>query len=180
MTKLFTTAMQTIAGLAIAVIGLSGCSDFKQAIGSEKSVPDEFEVVVRPPLSLPPGFGARPTDDGAQEQIIVTSSSISARDQTISLLGTSTGDAEGYDDIFAFDTIPDNIRNLVDEETTGIRFERRLPFQIVFGGLPEVGPILNQMQEDVRLRTNRLQGKLPTEGATPATDGVEGTQLQIQ
>ena len=43
------------------IAGLTGCSDFRQAIGTEKSSPDEFEVVVRPPLSLPPGFGARPS-----------------------------------------------------------------------------------------------------------------------
>ena len=39
----------------------SACSDFKRAIGSEKSSPDEFAVVVRPPLSLPPKFRSRPT-----------------------------------------------------------------------------------------------------------------------
>ena len=38
-----------LIGLAAAL--LSGCSDFRQAIGSEKSAPDEFQVVVRPPLS---------------------------------------------------------------------------------------------------------------------------------
>ena len=47
----------------------SACSDFKRAIGSEKSSPDEFAVVVRPPLSLPPKFrlrsGGKDTDTAA-------------------------------------------------------------------------------------------------------------------
>ena len=49
------------AGITMALlIGLTGCSDFRRAVGKEKSTPDEFKVVVRPPLSLPPGFSDRP------------------------------------------------------------------------------------------------------------------------
>ncbi len=45
---------------ALLLTGIAGCSDFRKAIGKEKSTPDEFQVVVRPPLSLPPGFADRP------------------------------------------------------------------------------------------------------------------------
>ena len=172
--------LQMVFGASLIMLTFGACSDLKQAIGTEKSVPDEFEVVVRPPLSLPPGFAARPGDVGQDEQRVVNNASLSARDQTIALLGASKGTAEGYDDLFAFEAIPDDIRDLVDEETAGIRFERRLPFQVVFGGLPDVGPILDQMQEDVRLRANRLQGKAPTDGASIGFDGVEGTQILVQ
>ena len=47
------TAM-TVLIICGAGFALGGCSDFRKAIGEEKSSPDEFEVVVRPPLSLPP------------------------------------------------------------------------------------------------------------------------------
>ena len=185
MTKSFNHYAKLIAGASLALLSLSGCSDFRQAIGSEKSVPDEFEVVVRPPLSLPPGFSARPGDVSAGDvtggdETVVRTASISARDQTIALLGVSDGTAQGYDDLFAFDAVPENIRALVDQETAGIRFERRLPFQIVFGGLPDVGPVLDQMQEDVRLRANKLQGRVPTDGATIGVDGVEGTKIPLE
>lgn len=179
----FMTGLRLAAGAGLALVALSGCSDFRQAIGSEKSVPDEFEVVVRPPLSLPPGFTERPSDEGSASETIVSlqdaSNSISAKGQTSILLESAEGRIEGYDDLFAFDAVPDNIRALVDEETAGIRFERRLPIQIVFGGLPNVGPILDQMDEDVRLRTNRLQGKLPTDGATKGIDGVDGAVILL-
>lgn len=180
MTKSLNNFVKLFAGASLTVLSLSGCSDFQQAIGSEKSVPDEFEVVVRPPLSLPPGFTARPGDATSGGETIVNSASLSARDQTIALLGVSDGTAQGYDELFAFDAVPNNIRDLVDEETAGIRFERRLPFQIVFGGLPDVGPILDQMQEDVRLRANKLQGKVPTDGATIGVDGIEGTEIPLE
>ena len=179
MNNMVSTFVRFMASAGIAVVALSGCSDFRQAIGSEKSVPDEFEVVVRPPLSLPPGFNERPNGQTSEQETIVRTATISAAGQTSLLLGSQIASAEGYDDIFAFDSVPDNIRELVDEETAGIRFERRLPFQIVFGGLPNVGPVLDQMQEDSRLRTNRLQGKAPTQGATTAIDEVDGTVILL-
>ena len=46
----------------VLTAGLSACSDFRRAIGEGKSAPDEFQVVVRAPLSLPPGFGDSPED----------------------------------------------------------------------------------------------------------------------
>ena len=180
MTKIVTQFLQTLAGASLVVVALSGCSDFKQAIGSEKTVPDEFEVVVRPPLSLPPGFSARPDDATLAGDTIVSNATISAAGQASALLGSRDGSAIGYDDLFAFDSVPSNIRDLVDEETAGILFERRLPFQIVFGGLPDVGPILDQMKEDVRLRANRLQGKVATDGASQAIDGVNGAVILVQ
>jgi len=39
---------------------LGGCTDFRRALGIEKSPPDEFTVVQNAPLSLPPDYGLRP------------------------------------------------------------------------------------------------------------------------
>ena len=46
--------------MLLSAVGMitGGCLDFRRAIGEAKSAPDEFEVVVRPPLSLPPSFAA--------------------------------------------------------------------------------------------------------------------------
>jgi len=53
---------------AIATLGLSlqGCSDPKKALGLGKRSPDEFAVVTRAPLSLPPEYALRPPQPGAQ------------------------------------------------------------------------------------------------------------------
>ena len=55
-----------------------------------------------------------------------------------------------------------------------------MPAQIVFGGLPNVGPVLDKMKEDERLRKNKMQNKSLTEGATPAIDEVLGEKLIIK
>jgi hypothetical protein len=55
----------------LSVVMLSGCSDIRANLGFERSSPDEFAVVTRAPLSLPPSYDLRPPRAGAprpQEQ----------------------------------------------------------------------------------------------------------------
>jgi len=46
--------------LALLVMGLSGCSDTRKALGIDKAPPDEFSVVSGAPLTMPPDFNLRP------------------------------------------------------------------------------------------------------------------------
>jgi hypothetical protein len=56
----------TLGALALAAASLAGCDDFMRAIGKEKVVPDEFAVVSRAPLAVPPDFALRPPRIGAE------------------------------------------------------------------------------------------------------------------
>ena len=172
-----------ITCLLLAGIGLvaSGCSGFRKAIGEEKSSPDEFEVVVRPPLSLPPNFfassdqltenAASSASSSATAVASAADSPIDARSVAAAALGAAEGRAaDSYAQVFDFSAVPDNIRQIVDEETYGIRFERRIPLQVLFGGLPDIGPVLDKFAEDQRLRQTLRQGGSATEGGTPAMD----------
>ena len=115
MNKLF-----QILGAVTLLSMLSACSDFRKAIGTEKSSPDEFQVVVRPSLVLPPNFSSRPTAaTGAQTAATVASD---AQAQASVLLGARETGASDYSDIFAFDKIVEDVRSKVDEETAGIKF----------------------------------------------------------
>lgn len=49
----------------IAVSFLSSCSDFKQMVGLDQPMPDEFAVESRAPLTIPPEFNLRPPEPGA-------------------------------------------------------------------------------------------------------------------
>ncbi len=51
--------------LLAASFGLGGCGETRKALGWEKSPPDEFRIVSRAPLSLPPDYGLRPPAPGA-------------------------------------------------------------------------------------------------------------------
>jgi len=50
----------------VAATSLGGCDAFYRAIGREKVVPDEFAVVSRAPLAIPPDYSLRPPRFGAQ------------------------------------------------------------------------------------------------------------------
>ena len=53
--------------VAIAAVGLTltGCTAFRTAIGATKNPPDEFTVVTKAPLVIPPDFNLRPPQPGA-------------------------------------------------------------------------------------------------------------------
>jgi hypothetical protein len=54
-----------IVALMTGVLGLSACSDVRDVFGNRKDPPDEFQVVARAPLALPPNFDLRPPRPGA-------------------------------------------------------------------------------------------------------------------
>jgi hypothetical protein len=57
-----------VALYAVSLFGaslLAGCTDFKQIIGLDQPMPDEFAVESRAPLTIPPDFNLRPPEPGA-------------------------------------------------------------------------------------------------------------------
>jgi hypothetical protein len=62
-------AVASIFGLVL----LSGCSDFRVALGMDRVGPDEFAVESRAPLTIPPDFDLRPPQPGAPRPQDVTS-----------------------------------------------------------------------------------------------------------
>lgn len=97
---------------AVLLVALGGCSETRQALGLDKDPPDEFQVVERAPLSLPPNFNLRPPQPGASrpqegtardqaERALFGGASQTNRTQT-ALFGTlmpggALGDAPGGD-----------------------------------------------------------------------------------
>ncbi|UDF04496.1 DUF3035 domain-containing protein [Asticcacaulis sp. AND118] len=58
-------SVKVVAGLVlIAGVGLTGCNSTKSALGLNKVVPDEFRVVTKAPLVVPPDFALRPPAPG--------------------------------------------------------------------------------------------------------------------
>jgi hypothetical protein len=53
-----------VASVLIAAAGLAGCGSTKKALGMTKVTPDEFRVVAKAPLVVPPDYGLRPPSPG--------------------------------------------------------------------------------------------------------------------
>lgn len=53
-----------LAGALVAAVGLAGCSSTRSALGMTKVTPDEFRVVTKAPLVVPPDYALRPPAPG--------------------------------------------------------------------------------------------------------------------
>jgi hypothetical protein len=51
--------------LGVAAVGLTACGEMREDLGLGRNMPDEFAVVDRAPLSMPPDFALRPPRPGA-------------------------------------------------------------------------------------------------------------------
>lgn len=58
------TIAAAVTGLTIASAALGGCASASRALGMAKVTPDEFRVVSKAPLVVPPDFALRPPQPG--------------------------------------------------------------------------------------------------------------------
>jgi hypothetical protein len=162
--------------LVLATIALAGCSGTKEKLGLTKKAPDEFAVVKRAPLSMPPDYTLRPPRPGAprpQEQ----SPQEEARQN---LFGNGDGTAvqeqySGNDAAFlsqAGARSEPGIRQKVDAETAIINEDEQPVVQKLMGKPPSEAPqsVVDPKAEAERLKQNKEQGKPVTEGETPAVE----------
>ena len=172
-------SLRSVVGLAVLSFGLglalSGCTDVRRSLGYEKAPPDEFQVVDRPPLTLPPDFSLRPPQPGAARP-----QETSARDQARRVLAgrtlatpvTTAGRTQG--DIvlvkrFGAEAIQPDIRVLIDKESLALaEVEKGFTDRLVFWRKPELpGVAVDPVKETQRLRENQALGKSVSEGETP-------------
>ena len=167
---------------ALAVTSLAGCESARETFGFAKTAPDEFAVVTRAPLVIPPEFGLRPPVPGAQrpqerevrEQARETVVGRGAGGGTQVAATTNGGPAlsEGeralLDKAGASDADP-AIRRVIDRESTMLAeadsdFIDRLIF---WQKKPEPGTVVDPEAESRRIRESLAMGEAPTNGETP-------------
>jgi hypothetical protein len=167
----------TILAATVLGLALAGCADARKAIGWDKSPPDEFRVVTRAPLSLPPDFGLRPPAPGAprpqegtavdQARSAVTGSRSPQRG---AMAVSSSSEAEGALLARAGAQRADpTIRETVDREASAVaEAERSLTDRLIFWRRPDPpGTVIDASRESQRLRENQALGRAPTDGDTP-------------
>lgn len=158
--------------LAIATITtLAGCEGTVQdQFGLSNRAPDEFQVVRRAPLVVPPDYNLKPPGEAAAEaagqQSRQTRAILTGRDDTVSINGASSGEQA----LLAAATLPamPNIRTQLLEDVGAIqtidesRFLAILDWQRpVFDGDQAIDPAnaadeLRESGRAARVVTNRL------------------------
>jgi hypothetical protein len=165
---------------------LSACGGLRESLGiGTKRAPDEFTVVKRAPLVLPPNYNLRPPRPGAprpQElqptqaarSALVASAggTISRRDSGRPATAATGGPTSGELALMkraGTDDVEPNIRQLIDAETSilvakSASFTDRLIF---WQEKPQPGQVVDPQKEASRIQENSATGQPVTTGATP-------------
>jgi hypothetical protein len=166
------------AGLGlVAALALTACdnSSMRRSLGLDSRGPDEFRVVSRAPLDVPPDFGLRPPQPGAgrpnelpvREQAKQTV--FGATQPTSKLIaGRTAGESAILRQAGAADIDP-AIREAVNRESAQLAAaDRTLTDRLIFWrDTPPPGTVVDPVAEQARLRENAALGKPATEGETP-------------
>ncbi len=167
------------AALAAVALVTAGCSEVRRTFGQVRSAPDEFSVVTRAPLTLPPGLGqqaalpepspgaVRPQEGTPEDQAarsvfgavreVPAGARSSGENSILNLAGTEAAD-------------PD-IRRKVDRETQGLRVANQFLVHRLLGIQPDpVDPVVNPVAETERMRNAAAVGEPVTAGETPVIE----------
>ncbi len=175
-------------GLIVTGFAASGCSSMRQAVGLEKSTPDEFRVVARAPLSMPPHYGLKAPRPGATRpqvtkipdkarQIVIDGNG--ARKNNAVLDKRFRGRPAGELALLkkaGTNNIDPNIRRLIDRESTNLATVKRgFAEKLIFWKKPPLqGVVVDPKLEARRLRENAALGRPVTTGDTPVIKRKEG------
>jgi Protein of unknown function (DUF3035) len=170
------------SAIVTAAVVLSACEGIKEQLGQTKQAPDEFRVVSRAPLSLPPDFSLRPPEPGvarpqegttAQQarKVVFRADEPKVAPVLVPRDGRSVGELALLRSAGA-ETADPNIRTVVERETLSLNAESEgfIDTLIFWRDKQEPGVIVDARSEAERLRENAALGKEATSGATPTVE----------
>jgi hypothetical protein len=168
-----TTASRLIAPLSVAIL-LAGCSDgsLSRTFGLTRDAPDEFTVVTRAPLSMPPDFSLRPPQPGAlrpQEQSDRTAAESALVPESV-LGGTRAGQTSGQASFVrdAGGGAPADIRQRIDQEARiGVDDDSFVDKILYWRKQDSQKAVVDAGEEAKRLRQNAALGQPAVAGDTP-------------
>lgn len=174
MTKLF-----HLTAMCFCILVLASCEGAREQLGLERNPPDEFAVVKRAPLSMPPNYTLRPPRPGAlrpQEQAPIEQARETVfGQQTRQIVPETPDDAEKafLQQAGALQTDP-AIRKKIDAETQELRDRNKPVAQKLLGiggNRDEISAsVVDAPEETARIRQNIEEGKPLTEGETPSIE----------
>ena len=156
---------------AAAALLLSGCGDgsLTRTFGLTHDAPDEFTVVTRAPLSMPPDFNLRPPQPGAprpqeqSERLAAESALVPEAALASPRAGITRGQAALVRD--AGGGVPVDIRQRVDREARAS--EESLVDKLLYWRGNAARAQVDPSRESQRLRQNAALGQSPVAGDTP-------------
>ena len=165
-----------------AILSLGACEKTREQFDFSKKAPDEFAVVKRAPLELPPDFKTLATPQPGAPRPQEQSTTNLARNAILGVEETSQSPqnntpSDGENILLqksgAANT-PSNIRQTVDEETARIA-EEQAPgidkLKKMMGKKVEApSKVVDPVAEAARIKANKEAGKPITTGKTPTVE----------
>ena len=178
------TRVIAVAAAAALIVPLGACDSgpaLKSALGFDRKPPDEFTVVSRAPLSMPPDYALRPPRAGALRPQETTptevakntvfrtaSDSREAADPPIVQGSRTVGEVALLKQVGAGSADPNIRRVLASENSALLESDRGFIDTLIFWRkADEPGIVVDPVKEAQRLRENDAEGKPTTEGETP-------------
>lgn len=175
--------------LIAAFVALAGCQDVRNAVGIERTVPDEFAVAAPVPLIIPPDFNLRPPAPGSQraqassEERARTALVGRAKMRALQQQGMTIGEAQLLT-LAGSANVPPDIRATLDKEVSSFaREETAFTDRLVFwreGGQASLGgTALDPAAEMRRLNQNAAEGRDANEGPIPVITRSGSSALSV-
>jgi len=165
----------------LALLALGACDSLRDELGMNKQSPDEFRVVSRAPLSLPPDYNTLVTPNPGQPRPQEGTTTDQARTAVFGteqkgqpVTAESTGEAALLNAAGAQNADP-QIRQIVDRETQQINEEDTdfLDALIFWQDQPPPGTVVDPNKEAQRIKENQALGRPVTQGETPTIERRE-------
>jgi hypothetical protein len=192
----------------LTVSALGGCTgkELRSSLGLKRNDPDEFRVVTRPPLSVPPVYHLRPPaeDEGMNvtpadkraEALVVEGKELPvyqrpedaayAAETAVTSVNTSSLGTAGESVLLqsaGADEAQKDIRKVLKAENRPIILEEKRE-KGFFGELREKlnpsneEPLVDAKKEQERIRTNKAEGKPLNDGETAVIDRKNESVLE--
>lgn len=175
--------------MAAVTVPLAGCSSLKRELGVGRNSPDEFTVVKRAPLSLPPEYELRPP---AAQGAAPAASETSARAQETLMgaprapLTVGRGEEALLSKAGAQAANPE-IRNVIESENGYLALQNETVVEKLVFWKDEDGPNLARIPdstvdataEKARLEKNKEEGRAVNDGKVPTIEKKKSTFEKI-
>lgn len=197
MTRRLVASLCLVVGVGLSV---SACGNARKTLGLEKKAPDEFAVVARAPLALPPDFALRPPEPGKERpqennptdqarNVVLGNSAASTAGFTVGGFGTTgfgtspTALSPGQQALLqaaGADQAAPDIRQMVNRESSALAEESKsfTDTLVFWRDADPAGTVVDAEKEAQRIRNNQALGSPVTEGETPQIERRQKGMLE--
>lgn len=167
--------------LLLGVLTACEAGGVQETLGINREAPDEFVVVSRPPLSVPPEFDLKPPTPGAISPHESTrhrakGAVLRNKKPDTAVEGVSVSDASSSADAVFFGKLRVDDANPEIRQILGVDITKKPDTSGAktllekLNASPTEQPVVDAKKETERLRKNKKEGKSVTEGETPTME----------